>query len=201
MSKTIRLTDEAKDGLDWLKEAYNFTNFSIAVETCSLFFKNNKVNPRDLLSENFSQTLLEFKKEMIHSFEKVIENNNDNIERVIKIERRFEIDYFKPSNIKLIDIHKSNVQSSNDKSNNEIINSLKDTSKELLDLNSKIKILESDNKLKDDLIKSLETEKLEYHRCLKKLNESMRVEKFENSNRPYINLTVSEAEELFYLIP
>lgn len=201
MNKSLKIDILAYNSLDKIKSDEAFKSFSDCVLSMCNFFKHNKISPRELLNDNFSQTLLDFKNEILINFKNLNDNNNNNTERVIKIERRFEIDYFKPMNIKLIDIHKSSTQIHNDNSNEKKFEDLKDNSKELLELKNQLINSEKELNKKIELINIIEKNNKEYHRCLETLNKSMKVELVGNTKRPYIDLPVDEAEELFYLIP
>lgn len=194
---TVKLTKEAKEQLDWLKSSFNFTSFSVCIETIGFFFKNNKINPRDLLTENYTQAIYNLKKDIHSSIENLLNVDNNNTERIIKINRKFEIDYLKPMNIKLFDIHKNSIHEFNQNSNEKIISNITEDSKKIIQLNEKIEIMQLEIQNKKNELSKATNDLSEYHRCLKTLNENMKIK----DGIPFINLPVNEAEDLFYLIP
>lgn len=202
--ENLKITPESKRGLEWLKETYGFRTYSIGIDAVVQFFKHNKINPRDSLSENYSQTLFDFKKEILFEFKTLFERGNLNTERVIKLNRRIEEDFIKPINKKIIDIHKVTLDSYNEKSNNDLVKNIldeKDNSEsDKLKIQELDKLILKQEKLINDykkIVEEKDKDLKEYHRCLKTLNLNMRID----SGRPYINLSVSDAEDLFYLIP
>ncbi|MEB3412001.1 hypothetical protein, partial [Flavobacterium psychrophilum] len=130
---------------------------------------------------------------------------------IIKLNRRFELDYLKPINVKLFDVHKNSIDDFNDKNNSKVISNIIGNS---AIETSNLQNIEENKKLNETIIKQenaikfwkeqneiLEKEKKEYHRCMEKLNRNMKVEKTLMGKKPYINLSVEETEKLFYLIP
>ncbi|EKT3964913.1 hypothetical protein AAIP55_002378 [Flavobacterium psychrophilum] len=190
MLENLKITKESKNGLEWLKKNYSFNTYSIAIDTAIQFFKNNNISPRERIYNNYSEAIFNFKNELFLKLNEFEKKENENTERIIKLNRRFELDYLKPMNIKLFDVHKNSIDDYNDKNNSKVVSTIEDELLKTNKLNEKIKSLEIQLEKKD---KDLN----EYHRCLKILNENVR---FKDSV-PIINLSVEKINELFYLIP
>lgn len=206
MRNTIKITTEAKKELEWLKATFSFPNFSVAIESAALFFQNNKVNPKHILINNYSEIILEFKKDMTEHFTKLENIENSNSERIIKINRRIEEDYIKPINKKLIVLQNMAIDKYNSESNQLLLknsDSKNNNNSDLLkieELNKNSLLQEKAIKEYTNIIDKQDLKLKEYHRCLKTLNENMVAEKGFNS-KLIINLPKEKAEELFYLIP
>ena len=207
MRNTIKITNEAKESLDWLKSNFSFTNFSIAIETASTFFKNNNINPREVMINNFSNSIFKLEKELSLKMENILEIENKNTERIIKLNRRIEEDILKPVNKKINDIHVSVLNDYNNIHNEKVLKSNDEnvSDKALIDNISELKkIIDQQNKSISgykDLVEKHESENKEYFRCMKTLNQNMKVENTPSGKKIYINLPVDEAENLFHLIP
>ncbi|MFM9512824.1 BfmA/BtgA family mobilization protein, partial [Flavobacterium psychrophilum] len=206
-----KITKESKNGLEWLKKNYSFNTYSIAIDTAIQFFKNNNISPRERIYNNYSEAIFNFKNELFLKLDEFEKKENENTERIIKLNRRFELDYLKPINVKLFDVHKNSIDDFNDKNNSKVISNIIGNS---AIETSNLQNIEENKKLNETIIKQenaikfwkeqneiLEKEKKEYHRCMEKLNRNMKVEKTLMGKKPYINLSVEETEKLFYLIP
>lgn len=206
MRNTIKISSEAKSELDWLKASFSFSNFSITIETVVQFFKNNKINPREVLSNNYSEALFELKKEIALNFEKLEAIENNNTERIIKLNRRIEEDYIKPSNRKLMSINEITQELWSQKKVDDFVE--KNTPNQTVEKSiGKIEELQKNSALQEkaisdykDIILKQEGELREYHRCLKVLSENVKFEKAILGDKYLINLKKEEIEKLFYLI-
>ena len=207
MNKSLNIDITAYEGISEIKKNYSFKSFSDCISSMTYFFKNNNISPRENILNNYSESLFALKKELLNKLEDIEKKEHQNTERVIKIQRRIEEDLLKPVSKKINDIHKSTITDFNTKHNLEHlkkqeIESYK--SKEInkvLELNEIIK--EQDKSIEEHKKISDNQEKLlaEYYRCMKKLNENMKVEKTTFGKKIYINLPVEDAEKLFHLIP
>lgn len=211
MLENLKITSESKKGLEWLKEAYSFTTYSVAIDTVVQFFKNNNVSPKDLISNSFSESLFNFKKELFLKLEEIEKKENDNTERVIKINRRIEEDSIKPIRKNVFEIHSVAMDFYNSKSNDNLIKSVladdKKISNESLNIN---KILELEKVISDQdsnisktnaIIDEQDKKLKEYHRCLKILNEKVGFVDGLTGRKVYIDLPFAEVQNLFHLIP
>ena len=207
----MKVNSLSKDGLDWLIEQYRFTTYSDCITTIVSFFKNNNVNPRDSVTNGFSETIFNLKKELLQKLEEIEKKESDNTERVIKINRRIEEDSIKPIRKNVFEIHSIAMDYYNSKSNDNLVkNSLEVENKisnETLNLD-KIKelekvIYEQDNNLKktNTIIDEQDKKLKEYHRCLKILNEKVGFVDGLTGRKVYIDLPFAEVQSLFHLIP
>ena len=207
----MKVNSLSKDGLDWLIEQYRFTTYSDCITTIVSFFKNNNVNPRDSITNGFSETIFNLKKELLQKLEEIEKKESDNTERVIKINRRIEEDSIKPIRKNVFEIHSIAMDYYNSKSNDNLVkNSLEvenKTSNENLNID-KIKelekvIYEQDNNLKktNAIIDEQDKKLKEYHRCLKILNEKVGFVDGLTGRKVYIDLPFAEVQNLFHLIP
>lgn len=209
--KTLKITEDAHEGLDWLKELLNVPSYSLCIFESVRFFKENNISPRETISNNYSQSLFNFKKELFLRLEEIEKKENDNTERVIKINRRIEEDSIKPIRKNVFEIHSIAMDYYNSKSNDNLVkNSLEVENKisnETLNLD-KIKelekvIYEQDNNLKktNAIIDEQDKKLKEYHRCLKILNEKVGFVDGLTGRKVYIDLPFAEVQNLFHLIP
>lgn len=211
MLENLKITPESKEGIEWLKQAYSYRTYSIAIDNVVLFFKRNKINPTDDISENYSQVMFDLKKELIDNFKEVIKNNDKNSDRIIRIVKNIENLSIKP-NVKITAENNTILKTEFSKNRNkEIINQSinLDINENLQDENL-TKILELENiileqdkliKSKDLIAENLDLKIKEYHKCLKKLNENVGFVDGLTGKKVYIKLPFEEVEKLFYLIP
>jgi hypothetical protein len=211
MLENLKIRTESKKGLEWLKENYSFTTYSVAIDTVIQFFKNNNINPRETIYNNYSETIYNFKKELFLKLEGIEKKENDNTERVIKLNRRIEEDLIKPIRKNVYEIHSVAIDYHNTKSNENLIKNIIEEDNKTLNESSnldKIKELEkviSDQdaimKKTNSIIEEQDKKMIEYHRCLKKLNDNVGFEKGFSGKKVFIDLPFDEVQELFYLIP
>lgn len=62
--KTLKITEDAHEGLDWLKDLLNVPSYSLCILESVRFFKNNNVSPRDSINNTFTNYLIETKSEI-----------------------------------------------------------------------------------------------------------------------------------------
>jgi hypothetical protein len=214
MLENLKITPEAKKGVEWLKEAYSFTSYSVAIDTAIQFFRINKISPRDSISENVIKSLIETKheiKEDISDFRKWITKDTQSLRnRFGAIER----DYYVLTNRKLDSIYKILIESSIDKSNLLLAEKVLNNDENIPVLNelstvqknddavSKLKreLLESDEQVKSysRIVDSQENTFKEYKRVFNNIKKSIINEKTAfGKTKLVIDLTQEEVEELF----
>ena len=211
MPINIRLSKTAKESLDWLKTNYDFTSFSDCVTTMGTFFKSNAVSPRETVSKNFSESLFNLKNEIIFKLEEIKKQEHDNIERVIKINRRIEEDLIKPIKKNVYEIHGVVIEKHNSRANELLMkNAIDDDTKILIESSSldKIKELEKviyqqdiNTKKNRFIIEEQDKKMNEYHRCLRILNEKVGYVDNIMGKKVFIDLPFDDVQALFYLIP
>lgn len=209
--KTLKITKEAHEGLDWLKESINAPSYSICIFESVRFFRENNVSPRSSIFNNFEDSFSKFKNELITNFGEIKEKEHVNSERIIKLIRRIEIDSVLTIREKTNEIHsiitqdidkkiiENNLNSNIDLDNHSIESAnLTIKNEKLIGVNSELSksVFEKDN-----LISDLENSLKEYKRCLETLNKNVRYSTGIGAKKIFIDLTVEEVENLFYLIP
>ena len=214
MLENLKITPEAKKGVEWLKETYSFTSYSVAIDTAIQFFKINKISPRDNIGDNVIKSLLETKseiKEDILDFRKWITKDTQSLRnRFGAIER----DYYVLTNRKLDSIYKILMEGSIDKSNlllaEKVLNNdsnvsdLKDTipvnqnEDSVLKLKKEIKELDDQVTSYSRIVDSQENIFKEYKRVLNNIKKNIIPEKTPfGKTKLIIDLTQEEIEELF----
>ena len=113
MAINIKITETAKESLDWLKSNYQFNNFSDCINTVGTFFKSNYVSPRDNVSTSFSENLSGVKNEIV-KLKKFIDKDSQSLR---KRHGAIERDYFIGMNRKLDAVFKILVKDSVEKNN------------------------------------------------------------------------------------
>ena len=71
MLENLKISKEGKEGVVWLKNHFNFSTYSVAINTAVSFFKNNNVSPREVLNGNNISSML------FDSTNKILESNED----------------------------------------------------------------------------------------------------------------------------
>lgn len=64
MKINIRLSDQGKDSLDYLKQEYSFRSYNECLISIKHFFKEHHLSPREKLSTSFITSVLESKIEL-----------------------------------------------------------------------------------------------------------------------------------------
>ncbi|ELY2018805.1 hypothetical protein SL053_002740 [Flavobacterium psychrophilum] len=195
MRKPIQLDEVSKANIDWLKKTYSFSGYIECINFVTAFFKNNKIDPRSKLEENFTIAVEQMESRLIKRFNQLQSRITIDIEYFNKFDNKFDSfnDIFNEKIIKnkIQNETENTLINTSNLQNNEEIRKLNDT---ILKQENAIKVWKEQNEI-------LEKEKKEYHRCMEKLNRNMKVEKTLMGKKPYINLSVEETEKLFYLIP
>lgn len=208
MLENLKITTESKKGLEWLKEAYSFTTYSVAIDTVVQFFKNNNVSPRDSISNNIANFLFETKSEIktdIVDLKKFIKEDSQSMR---KRHGAIERDYFMAMNRKIDSIYKKLIDDGIDERNEKLEKKLINDDDKVIDYSDALKknneLLESRNKTINELqtiVDKQDRTMNEYFQTLKKLNDSIKYEKTLTGNKIFINLSLEEVNDLFKLIP
>lgn len=208
MAINVKISETAKESLDWLKSNYQFNNFSDCITTIASFFKNNNVSPRDSISNNFTVSLFETKSEIktdIVDLKKFIKEDSQSMR---KRHGAIERDYFMAMNRKIDSIYKKLIDDGIDERNEKLEKKLINDDEKVIDYSDALKknneLLESRNKTINELqtiVNKQDKTMNEYFQTLKKLNDSIKYEKTLTGNKIFINLSLDEVNDLFKIIP
>ena len=175
----IRISNECKTQLDWLKKTYSFTTFNDCISQIYYFFKANNVAPSEQISNMFLKNFEELKFE-INDLRKVIKDNFKANEKILKISER---DILIPLSRKINTLFENTNIQSIDKRNESLIEKAEEPNK-IWDLNKKIISLTQDLSSKNQLLISMEktiegiNEDLGFYRRLHQiLRENTKIEK------------------------
>lgn len=174
MAVNVKISETAKESLDWLKTNYQFNNFSDCINTIGTFFKSNYVSPRETISNNYSESLAGVKSEIVDLRKFISDDSQSLRKRFGAIER----DYYISTNRKIDAVYKILLEGSIDKSNSDI-------AENILNNDSNISVLESTNSINsnDEVVSKLKREILEYDTQIK--NYSSIVDSQENIFKEY----------------
>lgn len=182
MLENLKITPTAKKGLEWLKKEYSFTTYSVAVDTVVQFFNNNKINPRETISNNYTESLVLVRKEITELKNFITSDSQSLRKRHGAIER----DYFIYMKQKLDEL--TSEKGNNNQAQIEgIINQAREE-------------LEQKNKMIQELKKELITVKAKannYYSFLEKLNQNMGYKETKEGKIVIINLPLEEVDKLF----
>lgn len=207
MLKSIKVDLAAYTTIEEIKSQYSFKTFSDCLHTMSNFFKSNNISPRDNISNSYSESIFNLKNELLLKLDHLQASEHKNTERIIKMNRAVEESLLKPVSRKVNDIHLSILKDFNTEKNSVFVEK-KNPEKEDQKLELKIQdlktiISEQEKSILEyrELLEKEEAMAKEYFRCMKTLNQNMKVQNSTFGKKIFINLPVEEAEELFYLIP
>ena len=175
----IRISNECKSQLDWLKKTYSFTTFNECISQIHYFFKVNNIAPNEQISNMFLKNFEELKFE-INNLKKVMKDDFKANEKILKISER---DIWTPMNRKINALFENkNIQSI--ESRNEFLIEKAEEPNKILELNKKIISLTQDLSSKNQLLISMEktiegiNEDLRFYRRLHQiLKENTKIEK------------------------
>ncbi len=205
MAVNIKITETAKESLDWLKATYQFNNFSDCINTIGTFFKSNYVSPRENISTNFSESLSGVKNEII-DLRKFIDKDSQSLR---KRHGAIERDYFIGMNRKLDAIYKSIINENIEKYNEELENKIVPEQKSNEIINDEI-VVKLKNEIKDyseqlqNYSKIVDTQERvfkEYKNQFSILKKNLNFEKNAfGKSKVIIELTQEEVENIFNII-
>lgn len=175
----IRISNECKSQLDWLKKTYSFTTFNECISQIHYFFKRNSIAPNEQISNMFLKNFEELKFE-INNLKKVMKDDFKANEKILKISER---DIWTPMNRKINALFENKNIQSIDKRNKLLIENAEEPNK-IWELNKKIISLTQDLSSKNQLLISMEktiegiNEDLGFYRRLHQiLRENTKIEK------------------------
>ena len=175
----IRISNECKSQLDWLKKTYSFTTFNECISQIHYFFKVNNIAPNEQISNMFLKNFEELKFE-INNLKKVMKDDFKANEKILKISER---DILTPMNRKINALFENKNIQSIDKRNELLIENAEEPNK-IWELNKKIISLTQDLSSKNQLLISMEktiegiNEDLRFYRRLHQiLRENTKIEK------------------------
>ncbi len=175
----IRISNECKSQLDWLKKTYSFTTFNECISQIHYFFKVNNIAPNEQISNMFLKNFEEIKFE-INNLKKVMKDDFKANEKILKISER---DIWTPMNRKINALFENKNIQSIDKRNELLIENAEEPNK-IWELNKKIISLTQDLSSKNQLLISMEktiegiNEDLRFYRRLHQiLKENTKIEK------------------------
>ena len=206
--KTLKITEDAHEGLDWLKDLLNVPSYSLCILESVRFFKNNNVSPRDSINNTFTNYLIETKSEIktdIVDLKKFIKEDSQSMR---KRHGAIERDYFMAMNRKIDSIYKKLIDDGIEERNEKLESKLISDDEKVIDYSDALKknneLLESRNKTINELqtiVDKQDRTMNEYFQTLKKLNDSIKYEKSLTGNKIFINLSLDEVNDLFKIIP
>jgi hypothetical protein len=213
MAVNVKISETAKESLDWLKTNYQFNNFSDCINTIGTFFKSNYVSPRETISNNYSESLAGVKSEIVDLRKFISDDSQSLRKRFGAIER----DYYISTNRKIDAVYKILIEGSIDKSNAVIAeNILKNDSNILVseDTNAisnndeivaklKREIIEYDTQIKSysSIVDSQENTFKEYKKAFNNLKKNIGYEKNTfGKTKVIIDLSQEEVEAMFNLL-
>ena len=175
----IRISNECKSQLDWLKKTYSFTTFNECISQIHYFFKVNNIAPNEQISNMFLKNFEELKFE-INNLKKVMKDDFKANEKILKISER---DILTPMSRKINALFENkNIQSI--ESRNEFLIEKAEEPNKILELDKKIISLTRDLSSKNQLLISMEktiegiNEDLGFYRRLHQiLRENTKIEK------------------------
>lgn len=175
----IRISNECKSQLDWLKKTYSFTTFNECISQIHYFFKRNNIAPNEQISNMFLKNFEELKFE-INNLKKVMKDDFKANEKILKISER---DILTPMNRKINALFENKNIQSVDKRNESLIEKAEEPNK-IWELDKKIISLTRDLSSKNQLLISMEktiagiNEDLGFYRRLHQiLRENTKIEK------------------------
>ena len=175
----IRISNECKSQLDWLKKTYSFTTFNECISQIHYFFKVNNIAPNEQISNMFLKNFEELKFE-INNLKKVMKDDFKANEKILKISER---DIWTPMNRKINALFENKNIQSIDKRNELLIENAEEPNK-IWELDKKIISLTRDLSSKNQLLISMEktiegiNEDLRFYRRLHQiLKENTKIEK------------------------
>lgn len=210
MAINIKLSETAKESLDWLKTNYQFNNFSDCINTIGTFFKSNYVSPRETISNNYSESLAGVKTEIIDLRKFISDDSQSLRKRFGAIER----DYYISTNRKLDAVYKILLENFIGKSNSilaenilnkEDLNSvLKETNtviqtdEPVLKFKKEIQEYEEQVKNYSRIVDSQELTFKEYKKLFNNLKKNVVYEKNAfGKSKVIIDLAQEDVEEIF----
>lgn len=210
MAINIKLSETAKESLDWLKTNYQFNNFSDCINTIGTFFKANYVSPRETISNNYSESLAGVKTEIVDLRKFISDDSQSLRKRFGAIER----DYYIMTNRKLDAVYKMLLDNSIDKSNANLADTILKNDTNVSIQNETITVNQNEDsvsKLKKEIkeldeqvtsysriVDSQENTFKEYKRVLNNIKKNILPEKTPfGKTKLIIDLTQEEIEELF----
>lgn len=210
MAINIKLSETAKESLDWLKTNYQFNNFSDCINTIGTFFKANYVSPRETISNNYSESLAGVKTEIVDLRKFISDDSQSLRKRFGAIER----DYYIITNRKLDAVYKILLDNSIDKSNANLAETILKNDTTVSIQNETIPVNQNEDsvsKLKKEIkeldeqvtsysriVDSQENTFKEYKRVLNNIKKNIIPEKTPfGKTKLLIDLTQEEIEELF----
>lgn len=213
MAVNVKISETAKESLDWLKTNYQFNNFSDCINTIGTFFKSNYVSPRETISNNYSESLAGVRTEIVDLRKFISDDSQSLRKRFGAIER----DYYIATNRKVDAIYKILIEGSIDKSNaviaenilnNDSVVSVSDNINPVSnndDIISKLKkeISEYDTQIKSysSIVDSQENTFKEYKKVLNNLKKNIGYEKNTfGKTKVVIDLEKEEVEAMFNLL-
>ena len=158
----IRISNECKTQLDWLKKTYSFTTFNECISQIHYFFKRNNIAPNEQISNIFLKNFEELKFE-INNLKKVMKDDFKSNEKILKISER---DIWTPMNRKINALFENKNIQSIDKRNELLIENAEEPNK-IWELNKKIISLTQDLSSKNQLLISME-------KTIEGINEDLR---------------------------
>ena len=175
----IRISNECKSQLDWLKKTYSFTTFNECISQIHYFFKRNNIAPNEQISNMFLKNFEELKFE-INNLKKIMKDDFKANEKILKISER---DILTPMSRKITALFENKNIQSIDKRNELLIEKEEEPNK-IWELNKKIISLKQDLSSKNQLLISMEktiegiNEDLGFYRRLHQiLRENTKIEK------------------------
>ncbi|OXA65332.1 hypothetical protein B0A67_24505 [Flavobacterium aquidurense] len=213
MAVNVKISETAKESLDWLKTNYQFNNFSDCINTIGTFFKSNYVSPRETISNNYSESLAGVKSEIVDLRKFISDDSQSLRKRFGAIER----DYYILTNRKIDAVYKILLESSIDKTNSDIAenilnnDSVVSTSDTINPVNNnddivlklKREIAEYDTQIKSysSIVDSQENTFKEYKKVLNNLKKNLGYEKNTfGKTKVVIDLEKEEVEAMFNLL-
>lgn len=174
MAVNVKISETAKESLDWLKINYQFNNFSDCINTIGTFFKSNYVSPRETISNNYSESLAGVKSEIVDLRKFISDDSQSLRKRFGAIER----DYYISTNRKIDAVYKILIEGSIDKSNAVI-------AENILKNDSNISVSDDTNTISnnDEIVAKLKREIIEYDTQIK--SYSSIVDSQENTFKEY----------------
>lgn len=187
----MRVSPAAKEGIDWLKQTYNFKTYNDCITTIEHFFKVSNISPRESFGNEYSKNITDFRQEMNSKFDALINSCVENAERIININREIEEGLLKPIHSNISDIHVYSMALQMEK--NEDSDKIKKLEKQIFDQSITIRKLNT-------IIEQQEIKIKEYNRCLTVLDANIVMEKSFTRKTVMINLPPEEVSGLFHLI-
>lgn len=187
--KIVKLTQEAKENLDWLKKHYAFKSFSILINTLAEFFKGHSIDPRDKPERRFASAVENMETQLTKKFKnlqyKIAKESKKNQSLEGKMANFFEA----------VNTEKNLTQSSQELVNlRENIFSLEGKIK---DLEQKNTALESANRRELQLVQNQEKKLSELDQVVQKIKGSIREKKRLGKTRHFIDLSREEISQVF----